>query len=403
MWHKKAIVFRFSQINMRITYVIDTLASKGGAERIIIEKMNYLASHFGYEVSVICCYQCEGDVNAYPLSDKVSQIYLHVPFYSQYQYPYPYRLWVKRNLNQALRRELLQEVFRIDPDILIYTSYFRADVICKINCRAKKVVEAHEPRLFTLSNEGLGRSFLVKMYMVLYRKFYFRTVERYADVVVTLTDGDAYAWRRANRVMVIRNFSSLSVNRRSDVSAKRVIAVGRLEWVKGFDRLINAWAIVSKQHPDWKLDIFGEGTLEGELKKQIQELNQSNCIEIHPFTSDIHEEYAKSSILVSSSHFEGFSLAILEALRIGVPCVAFDCPYGPRTIIKNNKCGFFVPDGNKLALADRINRLIDNPEMRRSFSKAGVLRAEFFKINVVMNQWKNFFENLVKGKVTSLF
>ena len=82
---------------MRITYVIDTLASKGGAERIIIEKMNYLASHFGYEVSVICCYQCEGDVNAYPLSDKVSQIYLHVPFYSQYQYPYPYRLWVKRN------------------------------------------------------------------------------------------------------------------------------------------------------------------------------------------------------------------------------------------------------------------------------------------------------------------
>ena len=64
---------------------------------------------------------------------------------------------------------------------------------------------------------------------------------------------------------------------------------------------------------------------------------------------------------------------------------------------------FFVPDGNKLALADRINRLIDNPEMRRSFSKAGVLRAEFFKINVVMNQWKNFFENLVKGKVTSFF
>ena len=393
MWNKKAIVFRFSQINMRITYVIDTLASKGGAERIIIEKMNYLASHFGYEVSVICCYQCEGDVNAYPLSDKVSQIYLHVPFYSQYQYPYPYRLWVKRNLNQALRRELLQEVFRIDPDILICTSYFRADVICKINCRAKKVVEAHEPRLFTLSNEGLGRSFLVKMYMVLYRKFYFRTVERYADVVVTLTDGDAYAWRRANRVMVIRNFSSLSVNRRSDVSAKRVIAVGRLEWVKGFDRLINAWAIVSKQHPDWKLDIFGEGSLQSAIETIIRN-NAIKNLEIHNFTHDISLEFTNSSICVLTSCYEGFSLVILEAMKHGIPCVAFNCPFGPGSIIQDSLNGFLVNDGDIRLFAERLCLMIEDTKMRKEFSQEAIKRAKVFNRDVVINKWKKLFEEL---------
>ena len=380
---------------MRVIYIIDTLASKGGAERIIIDKMNYMAVHFNYDVSVVCCYQKKEDKNAYPLSDKVLQIYLGIPFYSQYDYSYPFRLWVKWKLNKTLRRKMSDEIIRRNPDIIVGTSYFCADIICKINCRAKKVIEAHEPRLFTLSNEGLGRSPLVKLYMLYYRRSYFRTVERLAHTVVTLTDGDAYAWRRANRVKAIPDFSAMSASRQSTVTAKRVIAVGRLEWVKGFDRLIKAWKIVDMHHPEWVLDIYGEGSLEDELKRMIDEQNLSGCVEIHPFTSNIQEEYAKSSILVSSSHYEGFSLVIIEAMRVGVPCVAFDCPYGPRTIIKNGKSGYYVPDGNIRALANRIISLIEDPERRRSFSTAAVLRADCFNIDVIMNRWKTFFEDIV--------
>lgn len=381
---------------MKIVYVIDTLSSKGGAERIIIDKMNILALNYGCEVSIICCYQSHSDLNAYSLSDKVSQIFLDIPFYSQYSYSYPYRLFVKKRLHVQLKKLLTNEIGKLQPDILVGTSYFCADIISKIDCSAKKIIESHEPRRYTLSNEGLGRSLFVKLYMLYYRRSYFRTVEHNADVVVTLTEGDALAWRKAKSVKIIPNFSSINVVRKSDGTAKRVVAVGRLEWVKGFDRLIKAWTFVSKRYPDWKLDIIGEGTLKAELKKQIQELSQSNYIEIHPFTQNIHEEYANSSILVLSSHFEGFSLVLLEAMRTGVPCVAFDCPYGPRTIIENNKCGFYVPDGNCRVLADRIITLIEKPELRRSFSEAALLRAEQFNIDSIMEKWKALFESVLE-------
>lgn len=381
---------------MRIVYVVNSLASKGGAERMIIEKMNFLTLNYGYEVYTICCYQNVNEPNAYPLSDKVTQIFLEIPFYSQYKYHYPYRLVVKRKLDKMLKNRLASEVQKLNPDILVGTSYFGADVVSSVDCRAKKVIEAHEPRRFTLADEGLGRSLPVKAYMLYYRKIYFQTVEEKADVVVTLTEGDALSWRKAKCVKIIPNFSSMKASRLSDLNAKRVIAVGRLEWVKGFDRLISAWAFVIKKHPDWRLDIFGEGTLKDGLLKQIKELKLQDSITIHPFTSDIHEEYAKSSILVCSSHFEGFSLVVLEAMRIGVPCVAFDCPYGPRTIIQNNKNGFYVPDDNYRVLADRINFLIKNTGRRREFSESAVLRAEQFNIDVVMEKWKELFESIVK-------
>ena len=81
---------------MKIVYVIDSLASRGGAERILSEKMNYLALHDGYEVYVITCYQNSSrEPNAYPLSEKVHQIDLNIPYYSQYHYRYPVRLWKK--------------------------------------------------------------------------------------------------------------------------------------------------------------------------------------------------------------------------------------------------------------------------------------------------------------------
>ena len=92
---------------MKILYVIDSLASKGGAERILSEKMNYLSTHFGYEVYVISCFQDRSiNPNAYYLEDSVKQIDLKIPFYSQYHFKYPKRLWVKYKLYKELCNKL---------------------------------------------------------------------------------------------------------------------------------------------------------------------------------------------------------------------------------------------------------------------------------------------------------
>jgi glycosyltransferase involved in cell wall biosynthesis len=381
---------------MKIVYVIDSLASKGGAERVIINKMDYMVSHFGYDISIITCYQAKCTPNAYTIPNSIKQVYLGVPFYSQYKYLYPYRLWVKHSLDSQMQKSLTDAVQAIDPDILIGVSYFHANIVTGIKCRAKKVIEVHEPRPFTLSDYGLSRGRLSSLYMKHYRNWYFRKVEDQADIVVTLTPGDANEWRRAKKVQVIPNFTVMPIEKISDGQAKRVIAVGRLEWVKGYDRLISAWKIVSEKHPDWHLDIFGNGTLENELKKQQRELGLDNSLTIHPATPQINVEYSNSSFYVGTSHFEGFPLVLLEAMQVGLPCIAFDCPFGPSAVIEDGKNGFLVPDNNIGQLATKIVSLIEDSKMRNEFSKAAIERSKEFSVENVMNQWKSLFENLIK-------
>ena len=115
---------------------------------------------------------------------------------------------------------------------------------------------------------------------------------------------------------------------------------------------------------------------------------------IHTFTPNISLEYAKSSICAVTSYFEGFSLVILEALRHGVPCVAFDCPFGPRSIISDSSCGFLVENGDIKLFAKRLCLLIENEQLRQDFSKAAIEQAKSFNVDVIMRQWKSLFESL---------
>ncbi len=380
---------------MKVVYVIDSLASKGGAERIISEKMSYLADNFGYDVTVVTCYQPASLPNVYPISGNVKQINLCIPYYSQYRVGYPKRLFIKWSYYCRLGRQLKEIVAKVDPDILVGVSYFKADMLCKIKCRAAKVIEAHEARLFSLELDGNDSSSFLRTWVRINGKRYFRNVEKYADVVVTLTQGDARLWESARRVEIIPNFSAMPVSRLSLCTEKRVIAAGRLEWQKGYDLLFEAWKQVERKHPDWKLDIFGVGRLEKTLKEQLASSGMKT-VTIIPFTPNISEEYAKSSICVLSSRFEGFSLVLLEAMRHGVPGVSFDCPFGPSEVLEDGKCGFIVPVEDVTALANNLCVLIEDEALRKQFSAAALERAKIFDVDKIMLRWKKLFEEFQK-------
>lgn len=381
---------------MRIVYIINSLSYKGGAERIISEKMNYMATHWGYDVSIITCYQFpETMPNSYYLSDKVRQINLCINSHIQYKYGYPKRLWYKRYYSHLLRFKLEEAVNSVNPDILIGLGYTTADVVCQLKCKAAKIIESHEARIYTKRFYLYEKnSIFQKFYYKLSRRKYLNTIDKKADVIVTLTKDDAQNWKKAKRVETIPNFSTMPISKLSDCESKRVIAVGRLEWQKGYDRLIDIWTLVSRKHPDWQLDIFGEGSLELELKKDIKEAKLSN-ISIHPYTNNISNEYAASSICVLTSRYEGFSLVLLEALRHGVPCVTFDCPYGPKDLVDHEKCGYVIENGNIGLFAEKLCYLINNHEIRKKFSEAAVNKAYSYQVDTIMNQWKVLFESLI--------
>jgi glycosyltransferase involved in cell wall biosynthesis len=371
------------------------MATTGGTERMISEKANYLSKIYGIDVTIITCLQHRYENNFFYLSKRIKQINLDLPYLLQYKYKYPKRLWAKWQQNKHLRESIIQTVNQENPDILIGVSRFKAHYISSIKCRAKKIIECHEVRYNTLYNVGEKTFLPTRVFMKVYQYFYFRTIERNADAVVTLTEEDKLLWKRAKHIEVIPNFSTMPICQHSDCTHKRVIAVGRLTWEKGFGRLIQIWTSVSSCHPDWHLDIYGEGDMHNTLKTLIKIYKTKN-VAFHKFTPDISLEYATSSICAVTSYFEGFSLVLLEAMKHGVPCVAFDCPFGPRSIINDANCGFLVEDGDIRLFADRLCRLIENEELRKDFSKAAIEKAKTFDVDIIMNKSKSFYEQLVK-------
>jgi len=380
---------------MRIAYIVGTLAYNGGAERIVTEKMNYLSTVPKYSIYAITLYQIyDKQPNTYDLSPKVTQVNLQIPAYLQYKHKYPKRLWLKWKYYKQLRQELTKVVNEIKPDILIGVGFNSADIVCLQKCNAAKIIESHEARMFTMSNaQHTQRSFVTKALGHLYRKWYLHIIEKYADAIVTLTENDAIEWKKARYVEVIPNFSSMHISSISNCANKKIIAVGRFEWQKGYDMLLQIWENVINRHPDWEINIYGDGNLRDNIEKEVLQKGLRS-IYIHPFTKEISKEYAKSSIYILSSRFEGFPLTILEAMRHGLPCISFDCPFGPANLIENDKTGYLIENGNKFSFADKLSNLMENSQVRKEFSKAALDRAKLFEKETIMQNWIKLFESL---------
>jgi len=381
---------------MKIVFITESLVLLGGTEKILTEKANYLAQHFGYDVTIITCTQPNDQPNAFPLSKVVKQINLGIPYYMQYRYGYPKRLWIKIKIGKELKEKITEAIRQLTPDILISTVGFRADHISKIDCKAKKIIECHEARYFVKADLDRRRSFFTRLYVNLYkRQKYIQTIEKNADVIVTLTDGDKQLWKKAKHVEVIPNFSTMQVSHYSDYKNKRIIAVGRLSPEKGYERLFEVWRLVSSKYSDWVLDIFGEGKLHNDLNRSIQKSGLKN-IHIHHATTNISQEYTNSSIYVMTSRLEGFGLALLEAMKHGLPCIAFDCPFGPGSIIIDNQNGYLIEDDNITLFAEKLSLLMESEDTRKAFSAAAIERAKDFAVDSVMNKWKLLFEKIVE-------
>jgi glycosyltransferase involved in cell wall biosynthesis len=223
---------------------------------------------------------------------------------------------------------------------------------------------------------------------------------RYAsqlDALVLLTPNDAEDWKSVVKTFVIPNPISFFPKVSAELVNKQVIMVGRYNDAKGYDYLIPAWEIVHHRHPDWILQVYGSGELYDDVVNWIKEHKIEDSIVLNEPIDDIKSKYLESSICVLSSIYEGFSLVILESMACGVPVVSFDCPYGPRNIIKDGEDGLLIDFLNIDALAEGLCYLIEDNEKRKIMginARKNVLR---FSKETVMRQWEGLFRELTKS------
>ena len=215
-----------------------------------------------------------------------------------------------------------------------------------------------------------------------------------ADKLVLLTEADAQYYRKhgIKNVSVISNPISFKSEKVSPLSSKTIVAVGRLERQKRFDLLLRAFAIVHSRHSDYVLKIVGGGSLENDLKALADELGIASSVEFMGVRNDVQNILPDAQIMAISSEYEGFCLVALEAMECGLPVVAFELP----PFLEMNDGSdiiSLVPFGDYAGLADKINNLIENPELLRKSAENAKKRAGDYSLSVIGKKWDDLIKN----------
>lgn len=320
---------------MKILYEIERLSTNGGLERILTDRMNYMAEEWGWDITVITL--LEQDCQPYyRLSTKVDVVGLGVT--SSGLMMCAKSLW---KLNKVVKR--------LKPDI-----YVTFQTIGALSClfrthKTLTVYEAHGTRAYIQHPLAMD------------------IAERFADAIVVLSDSHAKDYPKAKHIAVIPNFTLFAPKSSPNYQSKIVMAVGRRCFEKNFERLEELWNIVHEKQTDWQL-------------------------KIHHDTQDMVSAYLESSILAMTSRFEAQPMVLIEAMTCGLPCIAFDCPYGPRDIIEDGKTGFLIPYDNNEMFIEKLTYLMEHPEVRERMGEAARESVKRFSVETIMEKWRKLYE-----------
>ena len=374
---------------MKVLYLFRSLAVFGGIERILVNKMNYLSSVYGYSVWMITTDQGDHAI-PYNLHEDVKVEDLGICFYRRYNYNIIRRIWGAYMMKRQYRERLYRRILDINPDVIVCTTADDIKSIVSVKGVIPLVVESHSVFSRTIEN---GKYWLMKKY----RKYVFLKSLSYVDCLVVLTEADAVEWRKVHpKVFVIPNVLLSAGHERALLNNKSAIFVGRLDYQKDPLAVIRIWSKIRQYHNDWILNIYGEGELEDVVKRSADEVGG---IIVHKPTTKIWKCYAESSMLLSTSLFEPFGLVIIEAMSCGLPVVAFNCPFGPSAIISDGIDGYLVSQGDIDGYVDKVCMLMGSINKRKMMGMAGRNSISRYASSTIMPQWKMLFDEIIHKKV----
>lgn len=377
----------------KIVYCTPALYMAGGVERVLTLKANYFAEELGYDITIILT---EGyNLPAfYPLSDKVKLINLNIGFEKLWECSFVKKILVYLYKQYLYKNKLKTELERIKPDITISLLRREINFLTKIHDGSKKIGEIHVNKSNYRNFEENDSNIIKKLFSICWMKSLVAHLKQ-LDKFVVLTNEDKAQWQGLRNIAVIPDPLSFKSEAKSQLTQKRVIAVGRYVYQKGFDLLLSAWSKIEDKCEGWELVIYGQGD-----RAPYERIIDNLCIDrdrchLCGKTNDIDREYLNSSIFVLSSRFEGFGMVLVEAMECGLPIVSFDCPCGPKDIITNGIDGVLVENGNVDVLAEKLLQLINSSEMRKKLSENAINKANDYSIEYIALRWKVLFDSLM--------
>jgi len=385
---------------MKIVYFFPNLKDSAGTERMLNVKANYLADVFHHEVTIITYRQFDDPI-FFEFSEKIKFLHLNIPDPTSKLKGLGY--WEKKKLYKSFMqtyRQKVEEYLYKNPTDIAISMYFGAEhkFLPLINDGSKKILEYHFHFDITpLSKKLKAKWSLRNLRMKMQTKLFQKTLNKY-DRIIVLTQQDDEEWSNYfNNVINIPNPITITPIK-TDSSIEKVLAVGRFTYQKGFNYLIDAWAIVNNDFPDWKLDIYGSGELEEDLIKQIKQLSLGNSINLCEPRKDINQVFSEHSIFALSSRFEGFPLVLIEALSCGLVPVAFECKNGPKQMMGDSELKkFLVRPFDVTEFAEKLKILILNKQLRTEMSEEAIKVSQRYQLDNIMDIWDRTFKKLLNN------
>ena len=351
----------------KIVFVIESLAG-GGAERVVSILANDLARS-GYDISILMIFE---DVVKYHIDSKVNLkgIELEKPH------------GLRRNIERL--QKIRNEINKIKPDVVIsFLSLVNIATISSLLLTKYPIIlsERNDPKHEPASGkERLLRNLLYS----LREKNYFVFQTEYAK--------KCFPKRIQRKITIIYN--PLRTDLHDPYVGLRkntIVCVARLQPDKNISLLLHAFARFHKKIPSYFLEIYGEGPLLDQLKKECKELEINHFVIFKGFVNNVDEMIVDSSMFVLPSNYEGISNAMIEAMAIGIPTISTDSPaYGARSFIKNGENGFLIGVNNEEELYNRMVDIAENLDLTNKFSCNAAKIRETLDEKIIKDQWIDF-------------
>ncbi len=353
----------------KIIFYIDTMY-RGGAQRVVANLIGYMDKK-GYDIILVNDFP-QDNRSQYALPKHLHRIYLRAKLGGN---PLFKNIARTRNLRNVIKKE--------KPDVVI-SFLGRPNIrmlLATIGLHVRKIVSVRNDPEQEYGSSKLRRWLIGKLFQ--------------------LTDGCVFQTEQAMEYfpVSVRERSAVILNPVNDefysiersTAPENIVAVGRLEPQKNFSLLLDAFSGISKDFPEEKLLICGEGPLHSELEEHAQELGLSSRVDFLGNVSDIKPVLAKAEVFVLSSDYEGLPNALMEAMAAGVPCVSTDCPCGgPRSLIQTEDEGILVPVGDLKQMIYALRMLLGNPARQEVLSVNARKRAEVFRTDKVFSAWETY-------------
>ncbi|RLJ97682.1 glycosyltransferase family 4 protein [Tenacibaculum discolor] len=362
----------------KIAFYIGNYSRSGGTERSCISVANGLAEKKDYKVYLIAT-NSEKEKPFFKINSSVELIHLNCKNVKREYF----------NLFFLLKKALNENKINVIVAVEVFSLLFLLPVFI-FNKRKNLKLVIWEHFNFTVS---LGKNLRHKLRWL---------AAKYADGIVVLTQRDKGLWednlKVKGNIKAINNMSPFNISEEKySIDSKKVIAIGRLAYQKGFDLLIDLWASLIKENSidkEWVLQIIGSGEDEQELKERIEEYDMHERVEMIPSTNNISEYYQQASFLAMTSRFEGLPMTLIEAQSFGLPIIAYDCITGPSEVISDNS-GFLIEENNSAFFVEKIKELISNTEMRKLMSDSAKQEVVKYSKENVIAKWTLFLKELL--------